>query len=118
MIEWEEQYSAAGLVVIEINRSIGEPLPDMRCMVESQELKHPVLWDAGCRNTKAYGITAWPFAYLIGADGKVFWAGNPARWIHRKQKVEQLHDCLERELGMARQLPDECVPTSRAQLVR
>lgn len=98
LVRWEQQYLNAGLVVIEINQCIGEPLPVMRRMVESQKLKHPVLWDAECRNTKAYRITAWPFAYLIGADGNVFWEGNPSRWIHRKEKAEQLHDCLEREL--------------------
>lgn len=70
---------------------------------------------SGCRNTKAYGITAWPFAYLIGADGKVFWEGNPSRWIHRKQKVDQMRTCIERELGKAMQPLKDCAPTSRAQ---
>ena len=114
LVRWEKQYSDAGLLVIEINRCIGEPLPVMRCMVESHELKHPVLWDAGCGNTNAYGITAWPFAYLIGADGNVFWQGNPTRWIHHKQKVDQMRDCLEKELSKARPSPHDCVPAVRA----
>lgn len=68
-------------------------------MVESQRLKHPVLWDEQRRNTKAYGVSAWPFAYFIGADGKVFWEGNPSRWIRRKQKVKEMRALIERELA-------------------
>jgi len=98
LVRWEKQFAEDGLVVIEINRCIGEPLEVMRRMVESQKLNHPVLWDDGCRNTKAYGVSAWPFAYLIGTDGKVFWEGNPTRWIHCKQKIDEMRACIEREL--------------------
>jgi hypothetical protein len=84
--------------VIEINQSIGKPLDVMRCMVEAKNLKHPVLWDDECRNTKVYGIQAWPFVYLIGKDGKVFWEGNPARWIRRKDKVKEVRDMIESKL--------------------
>jgi hypothetical protein len=84
--------------VIEINQSIGAPLRDMRRMVETKNLTHPVLWDDGCRNTKAYGITAWPFVYLIGKDGKVFWEGNPSRWIRRTERVKQMRGLIERKL--------------------
>jgi len=84
-------------------------------MVESQELKHPVLWDAGCRNTNAYGVSAWPFAYLIGTDGRVFWEGNPSRWIHCKQKVDEMRACIERELGKAN---ESSIPTVAAKAAR
>ncbi len=70
----------------------------MRFMVETKNLKHPVLWDDECRNTKAYGITAWPFVYLIGTDGKVFWEGNPSRWIRRSKRVKEMRALIERKL--------------------
>jgi hypothetical protein len=98
LVRWEQQYSDAGLVVIEVNQSIGEPLEVMRGMVEAGKLQHPVLWDAGCQNSKAYGVTSWPFAYLIGTDGNVFWEGNPARWIHSQQKDDFMHARIECEL--------------------
>jgi hypothetical protein len=70
----------------------------MRRMVRTKNLKHPVLWDDECRNTKAYGITAWPFVYLIGTDGKVFWEGNPSRWIRRPKKMKEMRALIERKL--------------------
>jgi hypothetical protein len=99
LVRWEQQYSDAGLVVIEINQSIGEPLEVMRGMVEARDLKHPVLWDADCHNTKTYGVTSWPFAYLIGADGNVFWEGNPSRWIHSPRKADFMRARVECELA-------------------
>ena len=71
----------------------------MRRMVEMKILKHPVLWDSENRNTREYGITAWPFAYLIGKDGKVFWEGNPARWIQRPDRVKEMHALIKRKLS-------------------
>ena len=104
LVRWEEEYADSGLVVMEINRCIGEPLEVMRRLVEAEKLNHPVLWDEGCRNTKTYGITAWPFAYLIGADGKVFWEGNPARWIRCPKKAERMRVRIEKKLEKALRL--------------
>ncbi len=84
--------------MIEINQCIGEPLHVMRRMVETKNLMHPVLWDDDCRNTRAYGIKTWPFVYLIGADGKVFWEGNPSRWIRRPKRVKEMRALIERKL--------------------
>ncbi len=53
-------------------------LKDSRKRLARWELGHPVLWDQANRNHKNYGINSWPAAYLLGADGKVFWQGNPA----------------------------------------
>ena len=100
--------------MVEINQCIGAPLDVMRCMVESKNLKHPVLWDAECRNTKAYGITAWPFAYLIGADGIVFWEGNPSRWIRREKKVKEMRRLIEAKLCVAKGRQRPCGPPTPA----
>jgi hypothetical protein len=67
-------------------------------MVEGKNLSHPVLWDEVCRNTKAYGISAWPYVYLIGTDGKVIWEGNPARWLRRPEKANEMRMLIERKL--------------------
>lgn len=87
--------------MIEVNRCIGEPLEVMREMVEFQKLRHPVLWDRECQNNQAYGITMWPFAYLIGPDGRVFWEGNPAQWLRREKRNQQLRQLVEQKLEEA-----------------
>jgi hypothetical protein len=105
LVRWEEEYADQGLFIIEVDQSIGAPREIMRCMVESRNLKHPVLWDDQCRNTRAYGISAWPFAYLIGVDGKVFWEGNPARWICRAEDAAGMRILVEgklKEVGKAK----------------
>ncbi len=76
----------------------------MRSAVESQNLKHPVLWDEGRQNTKAYGISTWQMAYLIGADGKVFWEGNPARWLRNEEKIEAMRAIFKSEFAKAKKM--------------
>lgn len=68
-------------------------------MVVDKPLNHPVLWDPDCVNTKAYGITGWPVAFLIGVDGRVFWEGNPATWVRRDERVAELRALIEGELA-------------------
>ena len=67
-------------------------------MVQQKGLRHPVLWDDACRNTKAYGVTAWPRAWLIDKAGNVFWEGNPARVVNRKTKADALRSLLKQKL--------------------
>lgn len=113
LVRWHDRYHDDGLVVIEVNQSIGEPLEVMRSMVESAKLKHPVLWDSDCRNTKAYGVTAWPIAYLIGRDGKVFWEGNPARWLQRENRRVRMRQLLEEKLAQSASPCGECRTSTR-----
>ena len=92
---------------MEINRSLGVPLQAMRKTVEGKQLHHPILWDDACQNTRAYGIEAWPFVYLIGPDGKVFWEGNPSRWLGRPKKAKEMRALIERKLAEATRFPTE-----------
>lgn len=70
--------------------------------MEARDVHHCVLWDEGNRNHKKYGIACWPSAYLIGADGKVFWQGNPARMQARPEDVKNLRKALDDQLEAAR----------------
>jgi hypothetical protein len=106
LVSWEEDYIDDGLIIVEINQTV-ETLEIMRQMVEDQCLNHPVLWDEKRRNTKTYGVTAWPFAYFIGADGKVFWEGDPTRWIRREKKIKEMRAMVEWELAWVKKLNAE-----------
>jgi hypothetical protein len=69
--------------------------------VESQDVRHAVLWDKGNQNHRNYGIASWPAAFLIGADGKVFWQGNPNRMEARKDELENFRTLLQNQLRAA-----------------
>jgi hypothetical protein len=66
--------------------------------VEKRQLRHPVLWDKDNRNHKNYEIDSWPAAYLIGADGKVFWEGNPALIRSRPDELDKFRRRIEQNL--------------------
>ena len=63
------------------------------------QLQHPVLWDEKNRNAKAYGIAAWPSAFLVGRDGKVFWQGDPKDATRTKPDEAAFRALLEDHLG-------------------
>ncbi len=62
------------------------------------QLQHPVLWDAGNRNHRNFGIKSWPSVYLIDLDGKVFWHGNPNRLFARPEELQHFRSMLEEHL--------------------
>jgi cytochrome oxidase Cu insertion factor (SCO1/SenC/PrrC family) len=41
-------------------------------------VRFPVLYDQGGAMTQAYGVTAFPTAFVIGRDGRVVWEGIPS----------------------------------------
>lgn len=60
-------------------------------------VRHCVLWDRDNRNHANYGIRSWPAAYLIDAQGHVFWQGNP-QTLSRKEEAERLREMLKGNL--------------------
>jgi hypothetical protein len=73
-----------------------------RQRLEKCKPPHAVLWDRDNKNTRAYAISGWPSAYLIGADGRVFWQGNPATFPSRKEDAEAFRRALVAELAKAK----------------
>jgi hypothetical protein len=63
------------------------------------KVAHPVLWDKGNANHKLYGVTEWPYAVLVGPDGRVFWQGDPARLRHRADDRDDIRHRLDEQLG-------------------
>lgn len=111
LVRWEQEYGERGLTAIEIEGGATEPLPIVRASVARQDLRHFVLSDRGSRNHEAYGITAWPAAYLLGRDGRVVWEGNPNRVVDRPEELAELLDLIESEL--AKPPPEEPAAATR-----
>jgi len=91
-----------GLVVVEVSGGKLATHAESKKLVEARDPGHAVLWDQDNRNHESYGIQSWPSAYLIGADGKVFWQGNPARMQNRPEEAERFRKLLINQLDLAR----------------
>ena len=114
LVRWQEDYAEQGLVVIEITGGEQEPLNVVKEIVEKQRLNHPVLWDWKCRNHDNYGLKNWPVAYLLDTKGKVFWEGNPARFVNRKRDSAAMRKLIESKLAEGRNAANSEQPQSPA----
>ena len=99
LVRWEEEYADQGLVVVEVSGGEFASFEDSQKQLAKWQIRHPVLWDQRNLNHKNYGIKSWPAACLIGADGKVFWQGNPARLRAHTEATQQFRRLLEERLG-------------------
>ena len=77
LFRWHKEFSSKGLVVIDVSDGSQDKFDDLKKEVEEKGEKFPVLWDKEAKNCLAYGIQAYPMAYLVGVDGKVIWEGSP-----------------------------------------
>ena len=112
LVRWQEDYAEQGLLVIEITGGEQEPLNVVKEIVEKQRLNHPVLWDRKCRNHDNYGLENWPVAYLVDTKGKVFWEGNPARFVNRKRDSAAMRKLIESKLAEGRNAANSEQPQS------
>jgi len=77
LIRWHKDYAEKGLVVIDVSDGSQDKFDDLKKEVEERGGKLATLWDKDAKNCLAYGIQAYPMAYLVGVDGKVIWEGSP-----------------------------------------
>jgi hypothetical protein len=63
------------------------------------EHQHPVFCGRDNKDIKAFAISGWPSACLIGTDGRVFWQGNPGNLPSRKDDEEAFRRALVAELA-------------------
>lgn len=102
LVRWHQQYADRGLVIVEIDGGKHESLHSTRSSVEAKDIEHLVLWDKGNQNHQRFGIHTWPRAFLIGADGRILWQGNPARIVNRPSAMMAMRDRIEQALDAAR----------------
>jgi thiol-disulfide isomerase/thioredoxin len=78
LIRWHKDYAEKGLVVLDVSDGTLDKFDDLKKEVEEKGEKFAVLWDKEAKNCLAYGINAYPQAYLVGVDGTVIWEGLPS----------------------------------------
>jgi hypothetical protein len=98
LVRWEAEYAACGLAVIEVSGGAAVGFANSRRRLAKWDIRDPVLWDAGNANAKAYAVTGWPSAFLIGPDGRVFWQGNPATLNDDRDAELAFRERLEQQL--------------------
>jgi len=93
LIRWHKENADKGLVIIDISDGTMDKFDDLKKDVEEKGEKFPVLWDKDAKNCLAYGIQAYPQAYLVGVDGAVIWEGLP------NPKIETIEKLMAAELA-------------------
>ena len=87
LARWHKDFSEKGLVIIDVSDGALDDFADLKKEVEAKEEKFAVLWDKDSKTCLAYGIQAYPQAYLVGVDGKVLWEGIPNGKIEQIEKI-------------------------------
>ncbi|MBI3856463.1 MAG: redoxin domain-containing protein [Planctomycetes bacterium] len=87
LARWHKDLSEKGLVVIDVSDGALDQFADLKKEVAEKEEKFPVLWDKESKICTAYGIQAYPQAYLVGVDGTVVWEGLPSGKIEAIEKL-------------------------------
>lgn len=101
LVRWEAEYAKCGLAVVEVSGGKHAPFEFSQGLLATWDICHPVLWDRDNKNIRAFKISGWPSAYLIGADGRVFWEGNPGSLRGRADEKRAFRAALEAELEKA-----------------
>jgi peroxiredoxin len=76
MVETHHKYADRGLVILAMS---SEPIEKVEPFAQQKGMVYGIGIDAGGAASKTYGVTGIPSAFLIDKDGKVAWAGHPAR---------------------------------------
>lgn len=74
--ELQARYADDGLVVVGVTNERRELVESV---VFDRGMEFPVVRVSGGAVDRAYGVSSFPTAYLIGRDGKVTWSGHPGR---------------------------------------
>jgi hypothetical protein len=77
LVRWERSYADRGLAIVYV--ADGRRVSPERVLevMRRDGATFPVLHDPSASTTLAYGVSAFPTAYVVGRDGRVVWEGIP-----------------------------------------
>ncbi|OGO32016.1 MAG: hypothetical protein A2Z16_16825 [Chloroflexi bacterium RBG_16_54_18] len=87
-----EEYRNSGLVVLAVNSTHQDNLPDIKNFIDEYSLLLPVLLDFDGTASNLYQVRALPTTFFIGADGKIqdVQVGGPLSEATIRVKVQDL----------------------------
>jgi peroxiredoxin len=77
LVRWQDTYAAQGLTVLYVANGQRVDAASMQARIRAERLAFPVLHDAQGASTAAYGVRAFPTAYILDRTGRVVWEGVP-----------------------------------------
>lgn len=63
--------------MISVENGLATDLATLERHVRTSGIAYPVLHDADAVNTRAYGVQAFPSAFVLNRNGRVVWEGVP-----------------------------------------
>lgn len=77
LVRWDAAYRAQGLTIVYVGDGRRVERETLNSMLRADGAAFAAAHDAAGTTTQAYGVRAYPTAYLIGRDGRVVWEGIP-----------------------------------------
>ncbi len=75
--QWAQAYQSRGATIIYVDNGVIDPLDYAKKAVHEQRVSYAYFHDPKATTIKAYGVRAFPTAYLLDKEGKVIWEGTP-----------------------------------------
>jgi thiol-disulfide isomerase/thioredoxin len=74
---WHRDHAAEGLTVLYVDNAGVDRIDDARRAVRDEHIPFSFFHDTAGRTLRAYGVRAFPTAYVVDRAGKVVWEGQP-----------------------------------------
>ncbi len=77
LVRWQQEFSARGFTVAYVTDGAREGLSAAQTRIQAENLPYPLFVDERSSATRAYGVRAFPTAYILDRSGRVIWEGIP-----------------------------------------
>ena len=84
----QENYEGDGLVILSVSN---DPPDKIKAFLDENQLKSIVAVDTNWKTSLEYNIQGVPWSFMVGANGKIVWQGDP-RSVDEVQLQSELMD--------------------------
>lgn len=77
LVRWHRAYAPRGLEIVYVDNGQRDALANARRWTREENVPYRVFHDQNATATTAYGVRAYPTAYVLDRSGRVVWEGIP-----------------------------------------
>lgn len=77
LVRWDRSYRDRGLTVVYVANGAKVDPQSLQQAMQSEGAQFPLVLDTSSATTNAYGVRAFPTAYVLDKQGAVVWEGIP-----------------------------------------